>query len=407
MPRVAFQSSIVPEQLALLKTLGHAAEKAGAHLWAVGGAVRDALLERQVVDVDLASEAPAAELGRALAKATGGTLTSVTRFGTAKLHVGRYTFDLATARTETYPSPAVLPTVAFGSMADDLARRDFTVNAMAASLAPADFGELLDPHDGQRDLDAHLIRVLHAQSFRDDPTRAFRAVRYAVRLGFRIEQRTAGWMRRDAHLIARLTPARVRHELERMWSEPTESASMFIEAHRRGLLALVHPALGSKAVLDVLRRAHRTRLYYLALLGALTYPLSLEDAVSLERRLGFTKRQSSIALTTPRLRALERDIRSATPSQVHALMGGAPPPALTAVAGVSPDARIRKSIIQYFNRGLTRIPFLDGDDLLALGVPRGPAVGLVLRSLRAAQLDSKVRSRAGAERFVRRLIEEG
>lgn len=391
-------------QLILLHRLGQAAADHGSKLWAVGGIVRDAMLGNRVLDIDLTSETPAGKLGPMLAKETGGVFGHATRFGTGKLHIDGSTFDLATTRTEAYPKPAVLPVVRFGTMGDDLSRRDFTVNAMALSLAPTDFGSLLDPHDGQRDLNSHLIRALHSQSFRDDPTRAFRVVRYAVRLGFRIERRTGVWMRRDVRYIELLTPARVRHEIERILDEP-RGANMLAEAHRRGLLAGVHPALGVPDVIDALRKAGRARLRGLAVIGVLLYPLSPDEAASVAHRLALSRKQIAVAQAVPRLRLSEPNIREATPSEVDGLVGNAPPEALQAMASVASDTQARQSLRAYLRRSAAP-PWLNGRDLEALGIPQGPATGLALRSLRAAQLDGQVRSRAAAVTFVRKLAEE-
>lgn len=159
-------------------------------VYLVGGAVRDLLLGRGRADVDLIVEGDAA----ALASRLGADVVSHERFSTAKVGLDGHEVDIAAARSETYPHPGALPVVepAAGVEAD-LARRDFTINAMAIPL----HGEprLIDPHVGKADLDAGLIRVLHPGSFRDDPTRALRAARYASRFGFRLEPETAALMR--------------------------------------------------------------------------------------------------------------------------------------------------------------------------------------------------------------------
>ena len=186
MPSIRFENALDAQQLTLLKALGRAAAISGTKLWAVGGVVRDALLGLPVFDIDLTSETPADQLGRTLSSTLGGSVSPITPFATVKLTIDSHHFDLATTRTETYPTPGTLPVVSLSSLDDDLQRRDFSVNAMAASLAPGDFGELLDPHGGRADLNAKTIRALHLRSFQDDPTRAFRAVRYATRLGFQL-----------------------------------------------------------------------------------------------------------------------------------------------------------------------------------------------------------------------------
>jgi poly(A) polymerase len=183
---------------------------APARLALVGGAVRDLLLHREhrdpwrgLMDLDLVVEAeagtspsPAEQLLRALKDTAGVRVRSATphgRFGTVEVDLQvecqELLLDLASARRESYPSPAANPEVRFGCLEEDLARRDFSINAMALLLDPAG-GEpqLLDPHGGAPDLQRRELRFLHEGSLRDDPTRLVRAARYAARLGFRLEE---------------------------------------------------------------------------------------------------------------------------------------------------------------------------------------------------------------------------
>ncbi len=165
-------------------------EVGGDPVYLVGGAVRDLLLGRGRADIDLVVEGDAA----ALAERLGAEVTSHERFGTAKVELNGHEVDIAGARSESYPRPGALPVVVGGAdLADDLRRRDFTINAMAIPLR----GEphLIDPHGGEADLALKQLRVLHDDSFVDDPTRALRAARYAARFGFELEQRTAGLIR--------------------------------------------------------------------------------------------------------------------------------------------------------------------------------------------------------------------
>jgi len=165
-------------------------EVGGDPIYLVGGAVRDLLLGRGRADIDLVVEGDAA----ALAERLGAEVTSHERFGTAKVELNGHEVDIAGARSESYPRPGALPVVVGGAdLADDLRRRDFTINAMAIPLR----GEprLIDPHGGEADMAVKQLRVLHDDSFVDDPTRALRAARYASRFGFELEQRTAGLIR--------------------------------------------------------------------------------------------------------------------------------------------------------------------------------------------------------------------
>lgn len=173
---------------------GHAAE-AGFRVAAVGGFVRDLLLGIISQDIDIVVEGDAIACARLLAGRLGGAVTKTSRFGTAVLMAGDIRIDLAMARTERYPRPGALPEVSPGTLADDLWRRDFTVNAVALGIGPGCFGRLIDDIGGRKDLQAGIIRILHPGSFSDDPTRMLRAVRLAHRLHFSLATSTADRLR--------------------------------------------------------------------------------------------------------------------------------------------------------------------------------------------------------------------
>src|SRR5882672_5508800 len=200
-----------PQRRALDLVKEVAAEK-GCRPYLVGGPVRDLLLGRPAIDIDLTLEDGAPVLARALAKRVAGRLRSYPQFLTYKVTAeGQPEIDIATARKERYRSAGALPTVTEGHLKDDLLRRDFSINAMAVDLMT---GELHDPAGGVRDLAAMSIRVLHDQSFHDDPTRIFRAVRLATRLGFSLEADTARLLESAVASGALTTIAR-----ERIWRE--------------------------------------------------------------------------------------------------------------------------------------------------------------------------------------------
>jgi tRNA nucleotidyltransferase (CCA-adding enzyme) len=180
----------------LLVEAGRLAEAWGLPAYLVGGAVRDLLLGRSLKDLDLAvvgSAESVLELARRLSELPGWRQRAChRRFGTATLEApGGPPVDIAATRTEVYPRPAALPVVTAGApIEEDLGRRDFTIHAMARGVsADGSLGPLLDPFGGKEDVDARLVRLLHARSLADDPTRAWRAVRYAVRLGFGLDKR--------------------------------------------------------------------------------------------------------------------------------------------------------------------------------------------------------------------------
>src|SRR3954471_4204532 len=172
-----------------------------AGVYVVGGAVRDALLDRVPKELDLVVEGDAIALATRAAERIGGTLTAHERFGTAAIKGDRFAFDLSSARTETYERPGALPTVALGAtIQQDLARRDFTVNAIAQDLQT---DELIEWPGARQDLRNGVLRVLHDRSFTDDPTRMLRLVRYMARLGFEPEPPV------DPELLDTVTPDRI------------------------------------------------------------------------------------------------------------------------------------------------------------------------------------------------------
>ncbi len=378
---VPLDDAFPPADAALLRRMGAAAHQAGAHLWLVGGSVRDALLGRPVLDLDLTSETAAADLGPVLAREVGARVSAHSRFGTVKLRLAGRTIDLATVRSETYAHPGALPTVGPGDMGSDLARRDISINAVAASLAPGDFGSLLDTEGGLADLRAGVVRVLHERSFQDDATRILRVVRYATRLRFRIERRTRRWMQRDAACLDAVSPARVRRELARTLDED-EAALTLLAAHRLGALAAVHPALGAPAIAPALRRAARRHVRGVPLLGVMLYGLAPAAAQSVADRLALTRRQMYIVDHARRLAS------EPTPSD------GTPVDAVEAAAAAAADPGVRRGFARYL--GTPGADLLSGADVLAAGVPEGLEVGRLLRALRSAARAGAVRSRRGA-----------
>jgi len=203
----------------------------GLHV--VGGTVRDLLLGNPGTDLDLVREGPVEALAGELADRLGGRAVLHGRFGTAVVtYDGGKHLDLIQARSETYPEPGALPVVEPGTIEDDLARRDFTINALAIPLPD---GAVLDPFKGRGDLERKTIRVLHERSFVDDPTRVFRAIRYESRLGFRMDAETERLAREaiEAGLVRRLSGPRVREDLTELLGEPEAATSILRMAELR------------------------------------------------------------------------------------------------------------------------------------------------------------------------------
>lgn len=222
--RLALTGRVSGRKLQWLKSLGQLGAMLRLPVFLAGGPVRDLLLGRQELDVDIAIEGNALAYGEALAARDGARVSPHPDFGSATVHYpdGRHV-DLTGTRREHYPHPGALPVITPTSMREDLSRRDFTVNAMALSLSPDNFGELMDPFDGYRHLRHGVLMALHADSFADDPTRILRASRFAARLSLRLDEDTDQWIRTSVLDGALQTVSRNRlvTELRYLLTEPS------------------------------------------------------------------------------------------------------------------------------------------------------------------------------------------
>jgi tRNA nucleotidyltransferase (CCA-adding enzyme) len=333
----------------------------GERAYLVGGAVRDLLLGAEHPDLDLAVEGDAAALARRL----GGQVTEHERFATATVEVDGVRVDLATSRRETYERPGALPTVEPAPIADDLARRDFTVNAMAVPLAGEP--ELIDPHGGIDDLRAGLLRVLHDGSFTDDPTRALRAARYAARLGLTLEPRTAELL--AAADLASVSADRVEAELCRIARESDPAAALDL---------LVAWRLKGLELSDVAPERVRASLAILDRPG-------WGDVASREEVV------LACIVSDPRWEAAVVRLAAAKPERpsdaVRTARGHTP---LELVAGRAAGARWLDDLISTWRHVTLEI---GGEDLLAQGVPEGRAIGRGLSAALEAKLDGDAPTR--------------
>jgi tRNA nucleotidyltransferase (CCA-adding enzyme) len=344
------------EALPAIERLWEAATGIAAYL--VGGAVRDLLLGRERADIDVAVEVEVAELARRL----GGEVRVHERFDTASVRVDGLEVDLAATRAETYARPGALPEVRPAALAADLARRDFTVNAMAVPLAGDP--ELIDPHRGLEDLQRGELRVLHPRSFEDDPTRAVRAARYAARYGFTLELTTAELIGRAD--LSTVTHDRREAELRRLAAEPQA---------RRAL-----ELLGEWGLLELRAEA----LELAAAVGELT---AAEPWLQVA-----TRADAVLAAALGRGVAEARQLASADParpSEAVELARGRSGVELALARALGAEW-LDRYVAEW--RGV-RLE-IDGRDLIAEGVAPGPSLGRGLREALRAKLDGEVHGRA-------------
>jgi tRNA nucleotidyltransferase (CCA-adding enzyme) len=353
----------------------------------VGGAVRDLLLGGAPVDLDFAVGGDTA----AFATSLGGELRVHDRFGTSTVMLDGFTYDIARTRRETYAHPGALPDVEPAPLAEDLTRRDFTINAIALALAGDTAGELSSAPGALDDLDARRLRVLHDRSFLDDPTRLLRMVRYATRLGFEIEPDTRV-LADDAisgGALGTVSGPRVGAELRLLAREP-DPVQALRGLRDLGLDTAIHPGFGlvdedparkALALLPADGRRDRLALAVAArgvpgpelapLLGALAFEAEDRDA---------------IVVAATRAGELAAALRAASaPSEIAAAVDGALPEvvALAGALGAEPQARDWLETLRHVRLDI------DGRDLIIAGVPEGPAIGRGLRAALAAKLDGR------------------
>jgi tRNA nucleotidyltransferase (CCA-adding enzyme) len=389
---------------------------AAAHdpVYLVGGAVRDVLLGEQSLDLDLMVEGDALAFARALAAELGVTCHPHEKFQTAVVK-GRdrdgndVRIDVATARTEVYGAPGALPEVERSTLRHDMARRDFTINAMATSLRAYDLGATYDFFGGFRDLRRRTVRVLHNLSFVEDPTRLLRAVRYEARLGFEMDRHTLSLARGciDMRLVGDLASARLRDELIDLLQEEHVIAALTRVAEI-GLDRALHPGLDagpeSRALVEraaeVAERAPfagsvRPTLVRLALLCRRMGAGEIYDWLS---KLKVRRRDQDIVATAATLapslaERFERE-PAPSPSELREALDAVPLEALLAAVVRARDPElVERRVRAYLELVRDRKLEITGDDLKRAGAPESPAIGRALKETLALKLDGFVNGR--------------
>ncbi|MBN2453581.1 MAG: CBS domain-containing protein [Candidatus Omnitrophica bacterium] len=423
--------SVLPgDIIALMRKIGHIANSMGYTAFVVGGLARDLVLGVKNLDLDIVTEGDAIKLGHLLAADLKAAIVVHKKFGTCSVVMkNKLKIDIATARKEKYISPAALPTVEFSSLKDDLVRRDFTINAMAISINASSFGRLIDFFNGRRDLAHGRIKVLHDDSFIDDPTRIFRAVRFESRFGFVIDHHTGELIRNaiDKSMFDRVEPQRIRDELVLILQEkePLRALRRMAELEE---LRFIHPAIRFDSDLVRLcgaidetcawynRWPHRKRaverwlMYLMALFDSLTYA----QVSAISNRFVFrgsdrirllSYKKHAIAVT----KALSAE-KAPKPSRIYRMLEPLPfEVTLLIIARTalmdSPRcaARVRsrtKEFLEAYNGARVHV---HGDDLKSMGLKPGPYYAVILKDILYNKIDGKLRTKKEEMEYARAL----
>ncbi|MCB0076268.1 MAG: CBS domain-containing protein [Anaerolineales bacterium] len=406
--RKLLEAQINEPTLALMRQIAERATALGHTPYLVGGLVRDLLLDRPLNDLDIVIEGNAIPIARALADEMGGRIVAHRRFGTAKwllddeAHPPQVALlraaglpehiDLISARAEFYSHPTALPQVDHASIKQDLHRRDFTINTLAISLAPADEGRLLDFYGGLADLESGVLRVLHNLSFVDDPTRILRAVRFEQRLGFQIEPRTEALLQASLDLLAEVSPDRLRHELYRILTEPA-SAAIFARMDQLGILGELLPDVrweaGDSERLSRLRAAGYDDPP--TLLTALIWDLAAGKAriQRIAARVALPNQWRTRLLAMHTLRQNKAPIiePALSNSALYEALQGYEPLVLALVATMTDSAPFRDRLRHYLDELRHRELAISGELLAETGLPPSHHYTDLLRMVHHAMLD--------------------
>ncbi len=370
----------------------------GAYL--VGGAVRDLMLGFAQIDFDVAFEGEAGELAAYLIDELGGECKLHERFNTATVTFDDgHVVDIAGTRSETYAHPGALPTVVPADIEHDLARRDFSINAIAMALWQRELGRLLMFPGATADLVARLLRVLHDGSFTDDPTRLLRLVRYGARLGFAAEPHTEELARQavTAGAIDTVSGTRIGDELLDLLGE--RSAVIGIDALAAlGLDAAIHPRFVADeyiAARATMRPADGLR-QDLLLLAVCCRSMEAGELREFLESLAVSAGERDTVIGT--VASVDEVVavaeRAGRPSELAAAMRGRPLEA-AALAAALPDTTqaAREAIAEWLKLRTKEHLLIGGGDLLAAGVPEGPAIGRALAATLDGAYDGELTSR--------------
>ena len=320
--------------------------------------------------------------------------------------------DVVTTRTEFYDAPGALPTVERAGLREDLFRRDFTINAMAASLGADDLGRLVDPHGGRDDLEARVLRVLHNLSFIDDPTRIFRGIRYEARHGFRFEDHSSRLLRGciEMGLVGDLSSSRLRDELTALL-EDSGAADGIRRLGELGADRAIHPHLrGDEHGAALFSRAVELRdelgvdvPTWRIGIAALARELTSEEAYDWLERLAVRRRDAELVVgaiaVAPRIaERLGSDVLD--PAQVVALADPFAPDAPLFALALDDRSELR----DYFERLSDVRLEIGGEDLIALGLPESPRIGEILGEIRKRKLNGELDGREAELDAARELV---
>ncbi len=396
-----------------IETIARAASDHGTEAYLVGGMVRDifARLPKITTSPDVTVIGDAAKFAQALAEENADcSLLSVSRLHTAKVKIGSVTVDIASARTDFYEPWGSLPKITLvDDIGTDLQRRDFTVNAMAIHLMPSGLEELIDPFNGRDDVASRVIRVIHEDSFAEDPLRMLRGVRLAARYGYTFDAETAKEIQRSIRHLEKMfdvSPQRVFNEF-RLWFQPHENLDALIAmAAKYGILDIFVPDADLR---DGAFRQIPPDATELERFAAFVFLAPVDAMIGLAELLRMPSDWCAIVSDNDNARGIAKRCRNERVSDVELWRSliNVRDEVVRAAICVETDSDVSRRLIDFRDRLRPMRTAINGDDLIALGVERGPIVGQLLDELLAARIEGSISDDEEERTYVIRRLADG
>ncbi|THB81517.1 MAG: CBS domain-containing protein [Desulfobacteraceae bacterium] len=414
-----------PKVLKLLEKIGRSGYELGYNMFVVGGFVRDLLLGRRVDDIDIVVEGDGIAFAKHFAANNGCRVNTYKKFGTAVIiFEDGAKVDIASARLEYYASPASLPIVEKSSIKLDLSRRDFTINTLAIHLNPDHFGTLIDFFGATRDLKDKSIRIIHNLSFVEDPTRIFRAIKFANRFDFKIGKVTSNLIQNALKIncFKNLSGLRVLSEIKQILEEEDPIPAiktlqeynldkvmhpqLILNAKTYDMLESVKKAIAWHDLLHIDSDYPKWAVYFMAVLQNCTHSVAKEICSKLkmpqkERVMVLDKRYKAEKC----LYVIE-NTNKYTNSQLYRKLLNFKTESILYMMALAKSKKTIKAISYYYTHLRDKKNILKGKDLLDFGLKSGPVFSDILDALLDARLDRKVKSLDQEKEFVKSYIHE-
>lgn len=408
------------ETLERIKLIARLARELKYPVYVVGGFVRDIILGLKDFDLDIVVEGDGMDFAKELSqRLKGSTFIKHRQFGTATVATEDKTkIDIATARKEMYEHPACLPKVMPGTIKDDLARRDFSINAMACDISYERFGQLVDFFRGREDIKKKVIRALHDLSFIDDPTRILRAIRFEQRFNFKIEAHTLRLISEGMalHMLEKVHDHRLRDELILILKEPT-AINCIKRINTLCGFTFIHSNLRiTRKTITRLEKIKKLHLWFeknfthrrkielwVLYLAIVLETLDTRELQIILSEFAFRKGEVKIILSfkAQSERIISRLKSAPSPSRIYRILEGLSYETILLILHKAGTQNVKQKLIDFLRRYSASRIFISGHELKALGITPGPCFKEILKELLYAKLDGKFETKEEELRYLK------